>query len=153
MSKRSAPSRNNAAKTRGRPFVLGNPGRPTGARHKVTKAIEELLEGEHEALTRKAIEKALEGDITALRLCLDRIAPARKDSPVSINLPVVSTALDAVVASSGILASVAGGDLTPDEASRIMALLTAHRTIVESVDLEIRIAKLEGQLQATKGGC
>jgi len=32
------------------------------------------LEGEAEALTRKAVELALEGDVTALRLCLDRIA-------------------------------------------------------------------------------
>jgi hypothetical protein len=37
------------------------------------------LDGEAEALTRKAIERALEGDTTALRLCLDRLLPPRKD--------------------------------------------------------------------------
>ena len=57
--------RKNASKTRGKPFQPGNPGRPKGARHKTTLAIETLLEGEAETLTRKAIEMAKGGDMTA----------------------------------------------------------------------------------------
>ncbi|MGI8705017.1 MAG: DUF5681 domain-containing protein [Sphingomicrobium sp.] len=124
-------------------FQPGNAGKPRGARHKVTRAVEELLEGEHEALTRKAIEKALEGDITALRLCLDRIAPARKDAPVSVVLPSIKTATDTVEASAVLLDAVAAGEVTPDEAARVMVLLTAHKSIVETGDLETRIAALE----------
>lgn len=137
--------RNNAAKTRGKPFERGNPGRRPGARHKTTRAIEELMEGEHEALTRKAIEKALEGDMVALRLCLDRIAPPRKDSPVSMALPAVRTAEEAVGASVAVLEAMASGELTPDEAGRIMALLVAHKSLVEAGDLEKRIQTLEGK--------
>lgn len=126
------------------PGQSGNPkGRPVGARHKTTLAIEELMGKEHEALTRKAIDKAKEGDVTALRLCLDRLAPARKDSPVSIALPVVRNAADAVEASAAVLAAVAAGEITPDEAGRVMALLTAHRSIIEVGDLETRIKALE----------
>ena len=55
-------ARNNAGTTRGRPFQLGNPGRPKGARHRTTLAMQALLEGEGEALTRKAVEMALAGD-------------------------------------------------------------------------------------------
>ena len=124
-------------------FQPGNAGKPRGARHRVTRAVEELLEGEHEALTRKAIEKALEGDMTALRLCLDRIAPARKDSPVSMVLPSIKTASDAAEASAALLDAVVAGEVTPDEAARVMVLLTAHKTIVETGDLESRIAALE----------
>lgn len=128
------------------PGVSGNPdGRPAGARHKTTRAIEALLDKEHEALTRKAIEKALEGDMIALRLCLDRLAPPRKDAPVSIALPAVRSAADAVEASAAILASVAAGEITPDEAGRVMALLTAHKSIVEAGDHEARIAALEAR--------
>ena len=58
-------------------FTTGNAGRPKGARNKATQAVLALLEGEGEALTRKAIEMALAGDGAALRLCLDRIAPPR----------------------------------------------------------------------------
>src|SRR6267378_3533082 len=68
-----------AGKQRGRPFLRGesgNPaGRPMGARHKATVAAEALLDGEAEALTRKAVEMALAGDGTARRLCLDRTEP------------------------------------------------------------------------------
>ncbi|MBU2342197.1 MAG: hypothetical protein KKE77_13270 [Alphaproteobacteria bacterium] len=126
------------------PGVSGNPaGRPPGARHKTTLAIEALMEGEAEKLTRAALDKALEGDTTALRLCLDRLAPPRKDNPVSFTLPTIESAADAVAASSALLVAVAAGEVTPDEAGRVMALLTAHKTLVETGDLETRIAALE----------
>ena len=126
-------------------FAPGNSlgGRKPGSRNKTTLAVEALLEGEHEALTRAAIDKALEGDSAALRLCLDRIAPARKDSPVMFSLPEIATVEDAVSASSALLKAVAGGEVTPDEAGRVMALLTAHKQLVESGELEARITALE----------
>ena len=40
---------------------------------------------------------------------------------------------------------VAGGVVTPDEAGRVMALLTAHKALVETGDLEARIAALEAK--------
>jgi hypothetical protein len=126
----------------------GNPsGRPIGARHKTTLAIEALLEGQHEQLTKAAIDLALGGDVTALRLCLDRIAPPRKDAPVSIQLPPVRNAADTLAASAAVLASVAAGEITPDEAGRVMALLTAHKSIVEAGDHEARIAALEAKAE------
>src|SRR5262245_56806224 len=88
-----------AGKQRGRPFRRGrsgNPsGRPIGARNKTTLAAEALPDNEAELLTRKLIEKAKEGDITALRLCFDRILPARRQRPVSFRLPVLRTAAEA----------------------------------------------------------
>lgn len=138
-----------ARKQRGKQFQpgkSGNPsGRPIGARNKTTLAVEALLEGQHEALTQAAISKALEGDTTAMRLCLDRIAPPRKDSPISFNLPPIRSAGDAVDASSSLLAAVAAGEVTPDEAGRVMALLTAHKVMVETCDLESRISALEAK--------
>jgi len=140
MTKPNNPDRN----PKGR-FAKGNrmAGNKSGSRHRVTRAVEALLDGQHEALTAKAIEKALAGDMIALRLCLDRIAPPRKDSPVSMKLPPVRTAADAVEASTAVLGAVAAGSITPDEAGRVMALLSAHRGIIETADLETRISKLE----------
>ena len=43
-------------------FATGNPGRPKGALHKVTRAVEALLEGQSERLTQVAIDKALVSD-------------------------------------------------------------------------------------------
>ena len=120
-------------------------GKPKGARHRATRAVEALLEGQSDALTQKAISKALEGDTTALRLCLDRIAPPRKDAPISFELPPIRSAADTVSASSALLDAVAAGDVTPDETGRVMALLSAHKALVEAGDLEARIAVLEAR--------
>lgn len=126
-------------------FAPGNKlgGRPKGSRNKTTLAVEALLEGDAEAITQKAIELAKDGDGSAIRLCMDRLAPPRKDSPVMFELPVIETAADTVAASAALLAAVAEGDITPDEASRVMGLLTAHKALVETCDLETRIAALE----------
>ncbi|WP_346658170.1 DUF5681 domain-containing protein [Bradyrhizobium sp. 138] len=63
------------------PGQSGNPrGRPRGSRNRTTLAVEALLEGEAEALTRKAIELATGGDIQALRICLDRLCPPRREA-------------------------------------------------------------------------
>src|SRR5829696_9046048 len=101
-----------APQRRGGRFKPGNPGRPKGARHKTTLAIEALLDGEAEVLTRKAIELAKAGDLVALRLCLDRICPPRRERPVSFALPELSTAADAKLAASGLVKAVADGELT-----------------------------------------
>ena len=124
-------------------FASGNPGRPRGARHKITQAIEAMLEGQHEALTQAAIDKALEGDVTALRLCLDRIAPARKDAPVSFALPEIETAEDAAKAARAILKAIAEGDVTPLEAATVMGVVEQFRRTLETTEIERRIVALE----------
>lgn len=135
--------RKNASKTRGRPFSTGNPGRPRGARHRTTIAIEGLLEGQHVALTQKAISKALDGDITALKLCLDRLAPPRKDAPVAIDLPEVAGATSTLAASSAVIAALSSGEISPSEAGSIMAILSAHQRFVETLEIEARLERLE----------
>jgi hypothetical protein len=127
-------------------FTTGNAGRPKGARNKATQAVLALLEGEGEALTRKAIEMALAGDSVALRLCLDRIAPSRKDSPVTFQLPRMTTARDAAQAAAAVLEGVAGGELTPSEGAVVMGLVDAYRRTLETSELEARVAALEGHL-------
>ena len=81
---------NTAGIQRGRSFKAGqsgNPaGRPKGSRNKATLAAEALLEGELEAIIRKLLEKAKEGDSSALRLCLDRLMPPRRDRSVTFDL-------------------------------------------------------------------
>jgi hypothetical protein len=78
-----------------------------------------LFDGEAETITRKAIELAKAGDMSALRLCLDRIAPPRKDRPVLFDVPKISSAADAAQASAALVAAVASGDLTPSEAAEL----------------------------------
>ncbi len=135
--------RNNAASTRGRPFPAGNPGRQKGTRNKATLAAEALLDGEVEALTRKVVDMALAGDTTALRLCLERIAPPRRDRPVPFTLPKMESADDAVKAGAALLEAVAAGDLTPMEANELGRLVESYVKALEVSDLAKRLDRLE----------
>lgn len=122
----------------------GNPkGRPKGARNKATLAVEALLDGEAEELTRKAIEIAKQGDIAALRLCLDRIAPPRKDRPIPFALPQLEKPADAVRAFAAIAEGVATGELTPVEAGELSRVVESYVKAVEVSDIDERLRRLE----------
>jgi hypothetical protein len=126
------------------PGQSGNPaGKAKGTRNKVTLAIEALLDGEAEALTRKAIELAKAGDMAALRLCMDRLAPPRKDRLVMFELPTITSAADAVKASAALVAAVAVGDLTPAEAGELGKLIEAYVRALEATDFAARLENLE----------
>lgn len=124
-------------------FATGNTGKPVGTRHKTTLAVEALLDGEAEALTRAAIDLALGGDTVALRLCLDRVAPPRKGRTVIFPLPSIATASDVLKGLEALLAAVSEGAVTPDEAATIAQVLEAKRKAIETVEIEARVAKLE----------
>jgi len=106
-------------------------------------AVQALLEGEAEALTRRCIDLAKEGDTTALRLCLERLVPAVKSRAVQLPLPAVETAGDVLKAQAATIRAMAAGKITPDEAATIAGILDAKRKAIETVNLEERVAKLE----------
>jgi hypothetical protein len=150
---KAPPADTTAKKQRGRPFKpgsSGNPnGRPKGTRNAAILAMEAMLDGESEALTRKAIELAKDGDMTALRLCLERILPPRKDRPVSFALPAINSAKDALAALSALLTAVSAGELTPSEASEAGKLIDGYVKATEINELAERLERLEKMMVAT----
>src|SRR5215470_2603567 len=98
---------------------IGQPRRPAASRNKATEAAELLLDGEAEALTRKAIDLALEGDPSALRLCIARIIPPRRGRPVNFGLPAVRGAADLAAAMAAITTAAGQGAITPGEAAEL----------------------------------
>ena len=135
------------SKTEGRnpdgTFSVRNPGKPRGSRHKTTRAVEALLDGEADKITRKCADLALEGDTTAIRLCLERIAPPRKDTPVSFDLPPMKSAQDASGAAEAVLRAVSEGEISPLEGASVMGLVEGYRKTLETTELEERISALE----------
>src|ERR1700737_5297535 len=98
---------------RGRPFAKGRSGhpagRPAGARNRKTLAAAVLLEGEAEALTRRAVDLALAGDPTAMRLCIDRILPPCRERTVKFALPPIESAADIAPAMKAVTSALAAG--------------------------------------------
>jgi hypothetical protein len=129
-----------------KPGQSGNPsGRPKGARHATTLAIEALLDGEAETITRKAIDAAKGGDMVAIRLVLDRICPPRKTRPIHIDLPLISGASDVANAQQEVLRATCAGELLLEEAQALSGLLDARRKALETEELEMRIQDLESK--------
>jgi len=134
------------------PGQSGNPaGKAKGTRHRSVRAAEALLDGESEALTRKAVELALAGDLAALRLCLERIVPARKDRPVVFALPKITTAREAAKAAAALVQAVASGDLTPTEAAEVGKLLGDYVRVLEATEYEARLSQLENRASRQAG--
>ena len=124
----------------------GNPaGRPKGARNRTTVAVEEILDGEADALARKAIALALAGDTVALRLCLERIAPAKRERPTPFTLPKLETAADAVQASAALVEAVAAGELTTAQAAELGKLVESYIKAIEVTDVIERLERLEAR--------
>lgn len=124
--------------------ISGNPtGRPKGSRNKATLALQCLFEDEAQQIGRKAVELALEGDLHAMKLVLERIMPARKDAPIRFTMPSLHHPHDVISAHAHLIAAVAAGELTPQEAKACADLLEGYRKHYETLELEQRITALE----------
>src|SRR5215813_2937456 len=122
----------------------GNPsGKPKGCRNAPTVLFDEVLKANAKELIEKAVEMAKGGDGPAMRLCIERLAPARKDRPVWFDVPEMKEARDAVNASAAIVAAVAAGDLTPSEAAELSKVIDSYARTLQAVEFEARLTKLE----------
>ncbi|MEZ5960600.1 MAG: hypothetical protein R3C30_09275 [Hyphomonadaceae bacterium] len=130
-------------KSRGRPFAPGNAGRPPGARNKATLAAEALLDGQVEAITQKLVDAALAGDMTAIKLVLERVAPPRRSRPISVELPELTEPKDLAEIMRCVVDATLRGELSTSEAESVARLIDGYRRTIETTDLMVRIEALE----------
>jgi Family of unknown function (DUF5681) len=145
---------NTAGKQRRRPFApgqSGNPtGRPRGIRNKVTVAVEGLMGQYAHQVTARMVKRAVDGDVGAARLILDRVAPIRRGQAVRFQLPDIVDAASVMAAQATLLSEVARGNLTPEEAESVSAMLSTYLKTVETVDIDRRLRELESKSAAQK---
>jgi hypothetical protein len=133
--------KNNGQFSRG---TSGNPaGRPSGSRNKATLLMEAMLEGEVEQLARKAIELAKKGDTQALRLCMERLMPPRKERLVEFDLPPIRSINDISQGMTAIVTAISEGKLTTQEGEGVARILAEHAKVMATQELEQRAAALE----------
>ena len=134
------------------PGCSGNPaGKKVGTRHKATQAALALLSGEVDELTRKAVELALAGDVTALRLCLERLVPPCREAPVTLDLPRLETRTDTGHVLAFLLAEAGRGELTPGEAEKLGRLVGEYHKAVQLTEMEERFRRVEEALGLVPG--
>ena len=121
-------------------------GRPRGSRNASTMAAEMLLENQAAAITQKCVDMAMDGDPTALRLCVSRLIPIKRERTISLDLPALESSQDSLKAIGNVLEAVGEGQITPTEGQAVARLLEVHRAAFEIVELEIRLTALETQV-------
>jgi len=135
------------------PGQSGNPaGRPRGARNKKTIALEALLDGESEALMEKIIAFAKMGDDIAMRLCVERMMPPRRERPVPLRLPRIESEADARRATSDIIEAMSEGEVTPKEADQLLRAVAGAGCIMQSIEIAARLNWMEQQIAANAEG-
>lgn len=82
------------------------------------------------AIIEKLIERALAGDLTAIRICIERIIPrAKPDNGISFDLPQgrIDSGDNMLQISNNITQAVANGEMTIDEAEKLSEFLKHQR--------------------------
>jgi Family of unknown function (DUF5681) len=140
----------NAQEIKAMPFQKGqsgNPaGRPRGALNRATVLAQNLLSEGAERIAGKVIELAEQGDMTALRVCMDRLVPVIKHQPIAVELPPIEKPADSVEAVASIAAAVAAGDLTATEAAELAKVVDVYVRALDSRGFNERLSKLEKEI-------
>lgn len=124
--------------------VSGNPaGRVKGTRHRALIALDLVGQDAAADIMRAVVAEAKAGDMRAADILLARLWPVRRGRPVRLDLPSITTAADLACALGVVVAAVAAGELTPEEAASVSTVLDAQRRAIELGELESRIAALE----------
>jgi hypothetical protein len=132
--------------TRWQPGQSGNPsGKKPGTRNAATLAVERALETEADQLGRKVIEMAKAGNVAALRMCLERLAPRLRvrAQPTPVDIPDVVQPSDLPAAFSAVVQATARGEITSEEAKDLAEVLEMKRKAFETIELEQRMVILE----------
>jgi hypothetical protein len=131
---------------RGKPFQPGNKygcGRPPGSRNKVASLSHEILEEHTEILFKKCVHMALQENVTALRLCIERLEPILRQRALRFKMPSLTTMAGVDAASEAVIKGVARGRLTTGQGGAFTEMLEGRRKIIETAQFEARLQALE----------
>jgi len=130
-------------------FLKGKPpgpGRPPGTRNKSTLVFDAIgrdgIEDTIRMVKRKADEQ---GSLRAASILLARTWPRGRGRTVALDLPVVETAAGVIKAQAAVVAAMATGEITPQEARAMADVLECQRRAIETYDHEQRIVALEAE--------
>ena len=76
---------------------------------------------------------------------MERISPARRDAYIRISLPSIKTAKDLNKAAEKVTQAMRRGEITPADTETMMNSLETRSRVIERVEFESRLEKLEGK--------
>lgn len=128
-----------------KPGESGNPqGKPKGAKSKYT-LMREALADDLPQLLEATKAAALAGDMTAMRLLLERTLPPHKAAAAPVSLPELDQANTLTDYARAILSATSRAELPPDVAAQLLAALGNVAKLAEIDEIERRITELEAR--------
>jgi hypothetical protein len=127
-------------------FAKGSPpgpGRPPGSRNKSSVWLDELGNDGLVKVVRAVVDQAVTGNMTAAKIALERVTPSPRGRLLTLDLPAVDTPAGLVRAQAAVVAAMASGEITPEEAASVASLLDSQRRAIETCNLDVRITALE----------
>lgn len=126
----------------------GGPGRPKGQSQ--AELVRVLIEPHREELITRALELTKNADpfaaANALRICLERLAPAPKQEAEKVVVPGLGTAVTLADKCKAIIAAVADGEISAEAGERLLRMIDVYRRATAVDDLERRFAAFEAAL-------
>jgi Family of unknown function (DUF5681) len=113
----------------GRPFrpgQSGNPaGKPKGCRNRAGILLDAISDADLAAVVARLLAEAKAGDLTAIKILLDRLVPPPRARTVKLDLPSLAkgTARSKAAALAAVLDAMAAGEIDPSEAEVIAGLV------------------------------
>lgn len=114
-------------------FVKGQSGNPAGRPKQESALIRQELAKHSEAVIEKLLDKALDGDITAIKMILDRILPVLKpvSLPSAVHVPEGATLPGIATA---IIQQSINGELEPAEALQLLHAIVQLKPVTMTDD-------------------
>jgi hypothetical protein len=133
--------------------TTGNAARRTRTlRDLLDAALQNISEGDIEAVLRKTMELAKVGNVAAMRLWLRHFAPPRRREPVKCDVPPLRTVEDVLAAMQAVADDVAAGKLTAHEGSNLAKIFHLFLQAFGYLDLEKRVRALRQRQERPESG-
>lgn len=123
-------------------WLPGQSGNPSGRKPNAER-IRQLLQPHQEALVAKAVELATAGDTTALRLCIERLAPPPRPESQAVAVPGLAEAKTLTDMAAAIVAAIGRAEISPDVGETLLGALAHYAKAREHEELLERLAALE----------
>jgi len=113
--------------------------------NKTNRMIQELIAASAGEIVQKMIDAALGGDISAAKICLERVSAPLRDTPITFTLPAIKKPDDILPAQASILEQVATGGLTTSEGNAICSIIGSIGMNAKIEEFMQRLETLENQ--------
>jgi hypothetical protein len=128
------------------PFKPGQSGNPT-CRPKGVKdrrvALHDKLLPHADQLIEMATTFAKSGDMTAMKIVMDRIIPPLRDEPIHVSTPNIESVEDCVRAQAAVVNALAAGEILPSDGQVMSALIEAQCRAYETHEMAKRLDAIE----------